>query len=133
MGVTPWPADFTVAEINNAYDFINNHCDIVSHHFDDGIPYEEIFKQTEMPVALQEDVQRRKSKTATGKKIFLSVAALNLTRKEKADYHLESKIADSIKNYWRQLPVNDPKIIDVYVNYISLLIDQLQPAYVNYG
>ncbi len=133
MGVTPWPADFTIDEINNAYNFINNHCDIVSHHFDDGIPYEEIFKQIEMPVALQEDVQRRKSKTANGKKIFLSVSALNLTRKEKADYHLESRIADSIKNYWRQLPVNDPKIIAVYVSYISFLIDQFQPTYVNYG
>ena len=43
MGVTPWPADFTSAEIDSAYQFINHHCDIVSHHFDEGIPYEDAY------------------------------------------------------------------------------------------
>lgn len=133
MGVTPWPADFTVDEVNNSYEFINNHCDIVSHHFDDGIPYEEAFQQQPMPAAFQQEVQTRKSKTANGKKIFLSISALNLTRKEKADYYRETTITDSIKNYWSQLPVNDPKIITAYVNYVSWLIDQFKPVYVNYG
>ncbi len=133
MGVTPWPADFTVDEVNNSYEFINNHCDIVSHHFDDGIPYEEAFRLQPMPAAFQQEVQTRKAKTAIGKKIFLSISALNLTRKEKADYYREATVTDSIKNYWSQLPVNDPKIITAYVNYVSWLIDQFQPVYVNYG
>jgi hypothetical protein len=133
MGVTPWPADFTGQEVNNSYDFINNHCDIVSHHFDDGIPYEEVFLNQSMPAGLQQDIQTRKTKTASGKKIFLSVSTLNLTRKEKADYYREAIVTDSIKNYWKQLPFNDNKIITAYVNYISRLIDAFQPAYVNYG
>ena len=133
MGVTPWPADFTIAEVNNSYEFINNHCDIVSHHFDDGIPYEEAFQQQALPVAFQQEVQARKSKTAIGKKIFLSISALNLTRKEKADYYRETTVSDSLKNFWGQLPVNDPKIITAYVNYVSWLIDQFNPVYVNYG
>ncbi len=133
MGVTPWPADFTIDEVNNSYAFINNHCDIVSHHFDDGIPYEEAFQQQAMPVAFQQEVQTRKSKTAIGKKIFLSISALNLTRKEKADYYRETTVSDSLKNFWGKLPVNDPKIITAYVNYVSWLIDQFNPVYVNYG
>ena len=133
MGVTPWPADFTIEEVENSYNFINNNCDIVSHHFDEGIPYEEAFTDQPMPVRLQQDVQFRKTKTAAGKKIFLSVSALNLTRKEKADYLSEVLVSDSIKNYWKQLSFNDPKIIKAYVNYVSWLIDQFQPAYINYG
>lgn len=133
MGVTPWPADFTVQEVNNSYDFINNNCDIVSHHFDDGIPYEETFNNQPFPTPLQEDIQTRKTKTAAGKKIFLSVSTLNLTRKEKADYYSRAAVTDNIKNYWKQLSFNDNKVVTVYINYISRLIDVFQPAYVNYG
>ncbi len=133
MGTTPWPADFTEKEVDNAYDFINNHCDIVSHHFDEGIPYEEVFYNLPMPATLQQDLQSRKTKTASGKKIFLSVAALNLSRKEKPDYYANDPVADSIKSYWQQLPFNDSKVVTAYINYISLLIDTFQPLYVNYG
>jgi hypothetical protein len=133
MGVTPWPADFTEQEVNNSYDFINSHCDIVSHHFDDGIPYEEAFANLPMPQRFQQEVQTRKIKITAGKKIFLSVSALNLSRKEKADYYSNVIITDSIKNYWKQLPVNHSKIVTAYINYISRLIDEFQPIYVNYG
>mgnify|MGYP000959757851 FL=1 len=87
MGMTPWPADFTIAEVDTAYSFINNHCDIISHHFDDGIPYEEAYLNQPFPAAMQQDVQTRLNKTAPGKKIILSVAALNISRGEKADYY----------------------------------------------
>lgn len=133
MGVTPWPADFTEQEVNNSYDFINNNCDIVSHHFDDGIPYEEVFFNQTLPPDLQQDIQTRKTKTAAGKKIFLSVSTLNLTRKEKADYYSRAAVTDSIKNYWKQLAFNDNKVVTAYINYISRLIDEFQPIYVNYG
>lgn len=134
MAVTPWPADFTQQAIDDAYNFINQHCDMVSHHFDEGIPYEEGYKNLPWPQQLQNDVALRRSRTAAGKKIFLSVAALNLTRHEKADYYQRpDNISDSLKNYWNQLAMNDDKIVTAYVHYVSYLIDQLQPQFVNYA
>lgn len=133
MGMTPWPADFTEQESDSAYDFINNHCDIVSNHFDEGIPYEEAFENKPMPAKLQEDVHIRKTKTGIGKKVFLSVSALNINRKEKADYYRDDTVSADIKNYWQQLPFNDSKIVTAYINYISWLIDTFDPVYVNYG
>lgn len=133
MGTTPWPADFTVAEVDTAYRFINDHCDIVSQHFDDGIPYEEAYYNRPMPNVLLQDMQTRLSKTAAGKKVLLSVAALGLSRTAKADYYNNAPASDSIKTYWRNLPFDDPKVVTVYVNYVSWLIGQLHPVYVNYG
>jgi hypothetical protein len=134
MAVTPWPADFTPAAVDDAYAFINQHCDMVSHHFDEGIPYEEADHHAPWPQHLVDDVTARRLKTAPGKKILLSVAALNLTRHEKADYYQSSTgISDSIKNYWKQLPFNDPKIVNAYIAYITYLVDQLHPQMVNYG
>lgn len=133
MGVTPWPADFTVAEVDTAYRFINDHCDIVSHHFDDGIPYEEAFYNRPMPSVFVQDVSTRKTKTAAGKKILLSISALGLSRTAKPEYYSNAPATDSIKNYWRQLPYDDSKMVTVYVNYVSWLIEQLPPVYVNFG
>lgn len=133
MAVTPWPSDFTQVAVNDAYNFINQHCDMVSHHFDEGIPYEEAFKSLPWPQQLQNDVNFRKTKTS-GKTVFLSVAPLNFSRHEKAEYYSNpDAISDSVKNYWKQLSINDSKVIAAYVNYISYLINQLQPQFVNYG
>lgn len=133
MGVTPWPADFTSAEIDSAYQFINHHCDIVSHHFDDGVPYEEAYNNQPMPTELQQEVQNRISRTAVGKKILLSVAPLNLTRTHKADYYLHSTIDATIKTNWESLPSNHPHVVIAYVKYMSWLIDSFHPNYINYG
>ena len=133
MGVTPWPADFTVAEVDTAYRFINDHCDIVSHHFDDGIPYEEAFYNRPMPTNFVQDVSTRKTKTAISKKILLSISALGLSRTAKPEYYSNAPASDSIKNYWRQLPFDDSKMVTAYVNYVSWLIEQLPPVYVNFG
>lgn len=133
MGVTPWPGDFTVAEVDTAYAFINNHCDIVSHHFDDGIPYEEAFTNQPMPTQFQNDVQYRINHTNPSKKILLSVSALNLSRLHKADYYINSTVSTTIQDSWENLPVNHPNVVTAYVNYMSWLIDSFQPDYVNYG
>ncbi len=135
MGVTPWPADFTEAELENAYAFISANCDMVSHHFDDGVPWEEAWQQGAMPVQFRQELSLRIAKTAPGKKILLSVAPLNLTRREKAEYYAKSDpgITDSIKQYWHSLDFNDPKVITAYVRYVSWLIERLHPDFVNYG
>ncbi|MBN1463351.1 MAG: hypothetical protein JXQ69_03255 [Paludibacteraceae bacterium] len=133
MGTTPWPGDLTVSEVDKTYQFINTYCDIVSHHFDEGIPYEEAYSNTTMPSKLLEDVAFRKEKTATNKKVFLSVAALSINRVSKAPYYSVSIIADDTKNYWEGLPFNNQKVITAYVNYIAWLIEQFNPTYVNYG
>jgi hypothetical protein len=133
MGTTPWPADLTVTEVNNTYDFINNNCDIVSHHFDEGVPYNEAFNNLTMPNSLLDNVQTRKLKTNPNKKIFLSVSALNIDRISKASYYNNATTANNIKTYWEQLPFDDPKIVTAYVNYLSWLIDEFHPIYVNYG
>ena len=134
MGVTPWPAAYTTLAQDQSYAFINDHCDIVSHHFDEGIPYEEAYNNLPMPVRLQQEVQTRKTKTQAGKNVLLSSAALSITRTQKAPYStFADNVPDSIISIWNQLPFNDPKVVKAYVNFIGYLADQLHPIYINYG
>jgi hypothetical protein len=133
MGTTPWPADLTVNEVNKTYDFINSHCDIISQHFDEGIPFEEAYSNTTMPNSLTDNVSFRKQKTALNKKVFLSVAALSINRVSKALYYKDATTPNNVKSYWENLPFDDPKIVSAYVRYINWLITQFNPVYVNYA
>ncbi|MFZ1529223.1 MAG: hypothetical protein WAT19_10750 [Ferruginibacter sp.] len=131
MAVTPWPADFTPAEVDSAYNFINSNCDMVSHHFDEGIPYEEAFTQSAMPTALVQEVNTRKSRS--DRKVFLSVSALGIDRISKANYYTNSILADTIKQRWQAMAFDDPRVVTAYVNYVNYLISSFNPIYVNFG
>ncbi|KAA2245700.1 hypothetical protein F0L74_07030 [Chitinophaga agrisoli] len=133
MGVTPWPADFTAQAAVDAYRFVNDHCDLISHHFDEGIPYEAVLKGLTLPEAFLKDVAFRKTSTPPGKTVLLSVAPLNSTRHEKAAYYAQEAPAKTVISHWNALAFNDPQMVDAYVNYVSFLIEQLEPSFVNYG
>ncbi len=133
MGTTPWPADLTVAEVDKTYDFINNNCDIVAHHFDEGIPFEEAYTNTTMPSSLINNINFRLQKTASNKKVYLSVASLSIHRVSKASYYNNVETPSNVKSYWENLSFDDPKIVTAYVNYIDWLINKFNPIYVNYG
>jgi hypothetical protein len=132
MGTTPWPPDFTKRGYDLAYDFIEKDCDLISHHFDDGVPWEEAYSHLPMPSALMEDVDRRIKKTPAGKKVLLSVAALDVSRRNKS-YYNKSTLSDQFATAWKNKAFNDSTIIKAYVNYISFLYDQLHPDFINFG
>jgi len=132
LGVTPWPPDFTATGYNLTYNFINDNCDIVSHHFDDGVPWEEIYTNLPLPQKLVDDVDRRKQKTNSGKKVLLSVAALKISRKERAAYYGESPNA-SYADSWALKHFNDTMVVTAYVKFIVYLAGQLNADYINFG
>ena len=86
-----------------------------------------------MPNNLIDNVNFRIQKTATNKKVFLSVSALAINRTSKASYYNGATTATNIKTYWEHLAFDDPKVITAYVNYINWLINKFNPIYVNYG
>lgn len=132
MGTTPWPADFTVSDVDTAYQFLYEHCDIISQHFDDGIPYEEIATGSPWPNKFLEDINYRASKSA-GKKVLLSVSALDLSRKAKAAYHQSSTQDAATKIIWKNRAFDDPIVIETYIKYIEELIRIFKPIMLNYA
>lgn len=106
----------------------------MSHHFDEGIPYQEAYNNGNWPAALLSDIRTRLSKTPVTKKILLSASALALNRNDKAPYSAHSTtLATATKNQWQALPFNDARVVRAYSNFMKLLIDSLRPAFVNYA
>lgn len=134
MGVTPWPADFTTAELNTSYSFVNNECDLVSHHFDEGIPYEEAYNNSGWSQELINDLDTRVSKTGKSTTVFLSSSAVDLSRRQKAGYsRFSTNVSTALKNQWEALAVNDDKIVTAYSNYVLFLANRLNASFINYG
>lgn len=131
MGTTPWPADFTNEEVDSAYRFLESSCDLISQHIDDGIPWEEALTAVPWPTSLEQDLQYRRSRST--KAVFLSVSALDLSRKQKAAYYRVSSQSQAIKDAWAARAFDDPQVITAYVNYMKRLIQLFNPIYVNYG
>lgn len=134
LGVTPWPAAYTAEAVQQAYSFIASDCDFVTHHLDDGIPYEEAYQGLPMPSSLEADIHFRKAKTPAGKPVFLSVSALDLSRAHRAAYWKDDDFADpEIRKFWEALPFNHPAVIQAYLGYLHYLIDQFHPSWINFG
>ena len=132
LGVTPWPPDFTATGYSLSYDFINENCDLVSHHFDEGVPWEEIYNNLAMPQQLINDISRRKQKTNSGKKVLLSVAPLKISRRERTGYYGDSPNTTYSDN-WALKHFNDTMVVQAYVKFIVYLADQLKADYINFG
>ncbi len=130
LGVTTCPPDITTTGYNLVYSFINNNCDMVSHHFDQGIPWEEAYNNLPMPQALIDDLNRRKQKTNSDKKVFLTLGALNTSdRMGLAGYYGTSTYADT----WANKHFNDSSVVDAYVKFVIYLANQLHADFINFS
>jgi hypothetical protein len=135
MGTTPWPADFTEQELNNSYRFINDNCVMVSHHFDEGIPYEEAFaNNNSWPAKLQQDLATRLQKLAVGKKVLISSSALALNRTSKAPYSSQSTtVSGAVKNKWQAMNWDNDSLATAYVNFVSYMATTLNATWINFA
>jgi len=132
LGVTPWPPDISFEAVDKAYRFINDECDLVSHQLDRGIPWQEAHDDGPLPPDVQAGLRGRLDRTARGKRIFLSVAPIDLSRTAKNEYWGDAT-PEAVKRRWAALPFDDPALVRAYVNYCRRMIDLFQPAYFNYA
>ena len=131
MGVTPWPPDFTEIGKQKAYDFINKHCDMIVHHMGDGVPWEEALRGLPYPEEITKEVNYRLANNK-GKVVYLEIAPLNVSRMAKAEYW-NKEVSESLRQKWKNLPMDDTLVATAYFNFCCYLIDQFHPSFVNYG
>ncbi len=133
MAFTPWPYAGTVDAVNDTYNKIQKHGDIINHHIDGGVPWPEAFaNQAAYHDSVEGDLSQRLLNTRVGMPVILSVCPLNTARNAPADYWADGT------NLPRPLPWNtydfgDPELVSAYVNYLRNLIVRFNPDYCNYG
>lgn len=86
MGFTPWPYDSTIAAVENTYTKINENGDLVAHHLDGGIPWDEALGGSSYHVNVESELSTRLTKTQTDKVVYLAVNPLNSDKTNIADH-----------------------------------------------
>lgn len=130
MGFTPFPYEVSVDAANYVYSKLETDADIINHHFDNGVPWNEALAGQPFHQHLMDDWNYRKSKTSANHKVYLSVTPINFLRNGLASYHGE---ADNmmLSGPWVDYPFNHENVKVAYLNYCKRAIDFFSPQYFN--
>ncbi|OJJ22231.1 hypothetical protein BKI52_08800 [marine bacterium AO1-C] len=121
MGFSTWAYDATNNARNDTYAFIAANADIYSEQVDDKIPWQALINNTDFPQEFLDDMNFRISKKPAGHQLLLGIGLFNTKRTNLAeDYD------GSIPSY---TSLNDKKIVDAYLKYVTWLIEKYNPNY----
>lgn len=128
LGFTPFPYDISLEAIDFSYKSIASDADLVLHHLDQGVPWDEALKGTEYSKAVTDDWAdrlRRTPKTAT---VYLALTPLNLGRDD-----LATDLSATKDPAWSARPFDDPLVEKAYLAYCRKAIATFHPAYLAIG
>ncbi|MFA6467819.1 MAG: T9SS type A sorting domain-containing protein [Bacteroidota bacterium] len=135
LGFTPFP--YSLSQIDSSQQFvyskIASDANIIAHHFDDGIPWNEAYSNSEFPSSIVYDWNVRKSKTPAGHKIYVAVTPINLARTGLALYKNTSGGDQPLSSPWDTVSFSHPIVKTAFLNYCKAVITQLQPDYLAIG
>jgi len=135
MGFTPWLHDASSWDyFIDTYNKINANGDIVAHHIQTGIPWQEAYSSTAYHDNVEGDIADRLSYTENGKVIYLSIDCLNGTRDDLVPYWGEN-FNEPLSDHppWDTYNFSSPQIIQAYSNFAIDLISRFNPKYFNYA
>mgnify|MGYP000330103498 CR=1 FL=1 len=130
LGFTPFPYDISEEAVNYVYDKIETEADIINHHFDNGVPWQEALTGAPFSQAVIDDWNFRKTHTSASLKVYLSVTPINFSRDGLAAYRgAQDNMA--LPAPWNTYQFNDEPVKTAYLNYCKRSIDFFKPAYFN--
>jgi len=132
MGFSPFPPDLSMEAVAQVYSFIGDNADLILHHFDNGVPWEEALAGKQFSDNLQEDWNRRLEKTPENSGIMVAITPLDFERSNLADKWGESEGMD-LPEPWESYPLNHPDVRTAYLNYALRVIDFFNPDFMALG
>ena len=130
IGFTPFPYAISEESIIYTYERIEADGDIINHHFDNGVPWEEALHDLPFHQNIMADWNFRKARTVEAHKIYLSVTPLNFLRTGLASYRAESDNM-TLPAPWDSYSFSHPDVETAYFNYCKRIIDFFAPDYFN--
>jgi len=86
MGFTPWPYGMTEQAVEDTYQAIARHGDMINHHLE-SVPWKEALSGEPFAQGFRQNIENRRKRTPKGHKVVLSISALDQGRKSIALYY----------------------------------------------
>lgn len=132
MGFTPFHFSWVEDRLPETYDMIYAHADMMAYHFDEGVPWPEAYANKPFHENVEAELTHRKEQLRPGKKLYVATTPINFERKGVADYWEEKEQVKRPKD-WKDVKLDDPRVIEAYINYCVRLIEKFDPDYFVYG
>jgi hypothetical protein len=135
LGFTPWLYAATTPSETATYDYINSQGDLIAHHFQQGIPFDDAstfpnFENYETNI--KNEVNNRIVKTGSGKIVYLAIDSLNSARNDLTDFWGTNANSARVTP-WDTRSFDDTEVISAYTNFALELIARFNPTYFNYA
>lgn len=132
MGFTPFNHSNDESCLKSVYETLPEVADIILHHFDAGIPWEEINEGRPWPEELEKDLQKRTELQPDGMKTVLAVTPLSPLREELAGSWAASQ--DKRRSgIWRDMDFDNPLVVKTYIAFCREMIRRFKPEFFIYG
>lgn len=133
MGFTPWPYDLTGNAVEKTYDFIAKNSNIIAHHLDNGVPWEEALNRTQYPEHLRNEWRNRISNTPESHKTYLAITPINFQRNAISPYWSDKGDNQPLPKAWRNAEFNDPRVKQAFLNYARSAVHAFKPDFLAIG
>jgi hypothetical protein len=130
MGFTPVPYESSVDAAAYTYRTLRENADIISHQFDNGVPWVEALAGENFSDEIINDWTFRKNQTTASQKIYISVNPFNSLHNGLASYRTADENLP-LPAPWDSYTFNSDEVKTAYLNYCSRIIDFFNPDYFN--
>jgi len=128
LGFTPFPYDISSEAVDFSYKSIGTDADLILHHLDQGVPWDEALKGTSYPKAVADDWADRLHRTPKATSVYLALTPLNLGRDG-----LAADLSSTKDPAWATRSFDDPLVEKAYLAYCRKAIATFHPAYLAIG
>ena len=134
LGFTPFPYDISTLEaVEYVYDKIGTDADLIAHHFDNGIPWDEALTDGTFPMKVTDDWSFRRSHIPAGHKLYVAVTPINSMRNGLAPIWNSTGDNQPLTPPWSGYAFNHDDVKTAYLNYCRRAIDYFNPDYIAVG
>ena len=132
MGFTPFHFSWIEDRLSETYSMVHQHSDLIAYHFDEGVPWPEAYAGRPFHPNVEAELKYRTEKLRPKRKVYVATTPINFSRNGLADYWEEKEQLDR-PGEWQDRALDDPQVIQAYINYCERLIEIFKPAYFVYG
>ncbi len=135
MGLTPFPYDISgMDKIEYVYSKIRTDADLMAHHFDNGIPWDDALTDTyPYTTKIMEDWDFRKSRTPAGHKLYVAITPINSMRDGLAPVWNATGDNQPLTAPWSGYAFDNADVKTAYLNYCRRVIEYFNPDYIAVG
>lgn len=132
MGFTPFPPDIGVEALDWTYDGIERHADLIAHHFDNGVPWQEALRREPYPQLVEDELTSRRARTPDGHAVYLALTPIASLRDGLAQYWGTSGTAP-LPEPWSSRGFAHRKVFKAFFRHSLAQIERFEPDYMAYA